>query len=160
MNTEVYLQVFIYAKNDEIEFSSCQDMLLSVLTWKLSLLTCISKYLDWMFVMFLNEKAISQILQYEILKKLVTFIIDVTHPSGRPIYDVLKLWGQIFVWRHLETSNFFFVFRWFVAPGWFQLPTWRTWSWICKLIRNSSYTARLTKEWHLELRISWYRMTE
>ena len=41
-----------------------------------------------MFVMFLNEKAISQILQYEILKKLVTFIIDVTHLGGRPFYDV------------------------------------------------------------------------
>ena len=41
-----------------------------------------------MFVMFLNAKVISQILQYEILKKLVTFIIDVTHLGGRPFYDV------------------------------------------------------------------------
>ena len=30
--------------------------------------------LDWMFVTFLNEKAISLILQYGILEKLVTLI--------------------------------------------------------------------------------------
>ena len=38
------------------------------------MLIWITKWLDWMCVVFLNEKAISLILQYGILKKLVTFI--------------------------------------------------------------------------------------
>ena len=37
---------------------------------------CLLK-LDWMFVTFLNEKAISLILQYGILEELVTFIIRI-----------------------------------------------------------------------------------
>ena len=33
-----------------------------------------TKWLEWMFVTFLNEKAISLVLQYGILEKLVTFM--------------------------------------------------------------------------------------